>query len=228
MSNDRYALEIDIGVLILPALIWAEEIAPPQPSETVPEFLAEVIEDVHHRGEDAIPPDVKQRVRRMLRHGKYRPSGRGKPASEFLLRAALRDEFPLVNCPVDVNNAISLASGLPGSVFDAAITGPRLLIRRGLPGEKYVFNRSGQEINLEDLLVVCRRVEASWVPCGNPVKDAMTTKVSPATRNVIAVLYAPADEPKERLAAWAARYAELLQRECGAHSAGYQVVDARD
>ena len=67
----------------------------------------------------------------MLRHGAYKPSGRGKPASEFLLHAALRGEFPLVHGPVDANNAISLASGLPGSIFDADLTGPRLFLRHG-------------------------------------------------------------------------------------------------
>jgi len=160
----------------------------------------------------------------MLRYGKYRPSGRGKPASEFLLRAAVQGEFPLVNCPVDVNNAISLDSGLPGSIFDADIAGRRLLLRRGLPGEKYVFNRSGQEIDLEDLLLVCRMTESGWSPCGNPVKDAMVTKITEATRDVIAVLYAPADEPEDELAGWAARYAELLAEQCGAQNTGYQVI----
>ena len=160
----------------------------------------------------------------MLRYGKYHPSGRGKPASEFLLRAALQGEFPLVNCPVDVNNAISLASGLPGSIFDSDITGRRLLLRRGLPGEKYVFNRAGQEIDLEDLLLICRLTESGWTPCGNPVKDAMATKITEGTRNIIAILYAPTDEPVERLAGWADRYAELLESECGAVRAGYDVV----
>jgi len=220
----EYLLELDGDLPVLPALIWAEEIAPPRPTETVPPFLREVIETARDRGEDAIPAELRRRVRRMLRYGKYRPSGRGKPASEFLLRAALQGEFPLVNCPVDVNNAISLASGLPGSIFDSDITGRRLLLRRGLPGERYVFNRSGQEIDLEDLLLVCRQTEAGWVPCGNPVKDAMETKITTATRNVIAVLYAPMDEPVERLTMWAARYAELLRSECGAARAGYEVI----
>ena len=225
MSESRYALEVAAGIPVLPALIWAEGITPPQPPDTAPEFLADVTAQARELGADAIPADIKRRVRQMLRHGKYHPSGRGKPASEFLLRAALRDEFPLVNCPVDVNNTISLASGLPGSIFDADITGPRLYLRRGSRGERYVFNRSGQEIDLEDLIVVCRNTDAGWVPCGNPVKDAMATKITPVTKNIIAVLYAPADEPKPRLATWANRYAKLLKTACGAAESDYFIVD---
>ncbi len=224
MDEGRYTLEFAEDMPVIAGIIWAEEIAPPRPTESAPEFLSSVIARAQKLGEDAIPAETRRRVRRMLRYGKYRPSGRGKPASEFLLRAALQENFPLVNCPVDVNNAISLASGLPGSIFDADVAGRRLLLRRGRPGEKYVFNRAGQEIDLEDLLLVCRLTESGWSPCGNPVKDAMETKISEATRNVVAVLYAPADEPVERLTGWADRYAELLGSECGAARSGYGIV----
>jgi DNA/RNA-binding domain of Phe-tRNA-synthetase-like protein len=163
----------------------------------------------------------------MLRYGCYKPAGRGKPASEFLLRAALSDSFPLVNGPVDVNNAISLASGLPGSIFDADLSGTELLLRRGLPGESYVFNPAGQVIDLEDLIVVCRREGESWAPCGNPVKDAIATKIRPETQNVVAVLYAPAGESIAFVETWAGRYAELLRAHCQACAVGFKTVASR-
>jgi len=62
-----------------------------------------------------------------------------------------------------------------------------------------------------------------WEPCGNPVKDSMATKIRSETRDVVAVLYAPADEPIDSLARWASRYAELLARECGASQAASRV-----
>ena len=223
MKTD-YRLEIASDIPVLPALIWAEETSPPRPAKGTPEFLGSVIAQVQELGADAIPAEIRRRVRRMLRYGKCHANGRNKPASEFLLHMALQGKFPLINCPVDVNNAISLASGLPGSIFDAAITGHHLLLRRGLPGEKYVFNRSGQEINLEDLLVVCRKTDTGWKPCGNPVKDAMVTKITDNTRNIVAILYAPADEPMGRLTGWANRYAGLLKTECGAERSGYTLV----
>jgi DNA/RNA-binding domain of Phe-tRNA-synthetase-like protein len=177
-------------------------------------------------GRSPVSSAVQQEVRAMLRHGAYKPSGRGKPASEFLLHAALRGEFPLVHGPVDANNAISLASGLPGSIFDADLTGPRLFLRHGLQGEAYVFNASGQSIDLEDLVVVCRAGAGGWEPCGNPVKDSMATKVRADTRNVIGVLYAPRSLGTAFAMLWAERFAELLAVSCCARAVGFRSPEA--
>jgi len=130
---------------------------------------------------------------------------------------------------VDANNAVSLAWGYPASVFDLKKTGMELFLRRGRPGESYVFNPSGQVIDLEDLVVVCRRGHGAaegWESCGNPVKDAMATKVFEDARDVAAVVYAPISEPAADLEACAERFAALLQSECGAASSGYRVVSA--
>ena len=227
MPDLAYRLELDATLSpspVLPALIWAEGIEPPRPTEAAPDFLCEILARAQAKGEEFIPAERRARVRKILRHGHYQPSGRGRPASEFLLKAALEKSFPLVSGPVDVNNAISLASGLPGSIFDADLSGSQLLLRRGLPGESYVFNPAGQAIDLEDLLVVCRRAAVGWEPCGNAVKDAMATKVRESTRRVVAVLYAPPDEPPGSLDAWAARYVEHLRSHCGAREAGFCVV----
>ena len=186
-------------------------------------MLAERISRAEQAGEDAVPLDVRQRVRRMLRHGKYKPSGRGKPASEFLLRAALNGSFPNVNGPVDVNNAISLESGFPGSIFDAELSGTELLLRRGTAGESYVFNPTGQSIDLEDLLLVCRYAASGWEPCGNPVKDSMLTKIRLNTRSAVAILYLPVDEPRASAEHWAGLYAGLLKSHCRAQAVGFRV-----
>ena len=227
-SSERYALTVDSALpegICRPALIWATSIDAPEPSEQLAGFATALIHRVAQAGESFIPLERRQLVRRMLRHGKYRPSGRGKPSSEYLLRAALAGSFPAVNGPVDVNNTISLESGFPASIFDVALCGRELLLRHGLAEESYVFNKAGQSIDLEDLLVVCRRDDAAWVPCGNPVKDSMSTKISSATTDVIAVLYVPADEPMSLTEQWACSFAELLQQVCGAVSTGYLVVD---
>jgi len=194
MTETQVRLEADPALApcpVLPALIWAEGIDPPRPTETTPEELDELLRRVRAAGEEFVPAEMRQRVRKMLRFGVYKPSGRGKPASEFLLRAALSDSFPLVNGPVDVNNIVSLESGLPGSIFDSAISGRHLVIRRGSPDESYVFNPSGQSIGLQDLLLVCRQTD-----------------------------YAPADEPADSVERWASRYTELLGSLCGAERVG--------
>jgi len=226
---EAYRLILDPGLApsqVRPALVWAEGLNLAGAAGSMAPLLEAAIAAARDLGDAYIPPEVRRRVRDMLRHGRYKPTGRGKPASEFLLGAALQGSFPRVNCPVDVNNWISLESGFPGSIFDAARSGRRLLIRYGQPGERYVFNPSGQLIELEDLLVVCRRTESGWEPCGNPVKDAMATKVGPATRDVLAVLYAPTSTPPEQVDVWARRYAHALNAHCGAHEVGYHVVDA--
>jgi len=231
MDGTGYRLEQDPSLdptPVLPALIWAEGIEAPATTAASSEPLNELLDRVRATGETFVPEEMRRRVRGMLRFGTYKPSGRSKPASEFLLRAALADAFPLVNGPVDANNLVSLESGLPGSIFDAALSGQHLMIRRGLPGESYVFNPSGQTIDLQDLLLVCRSTVDGWRPCGNPVKDSMATKIRSETRDVVAVLYAPTDESVDSVERWAARYAERLERLCGASTVGYRVgFDAR-
>src|SRR3954469_9551184 len=61
---------------------------------------------------------VRAAVRDLLRHGGYKPTGRGKPASEYLIRAAAEGGLGSINAAVDACNAVSLHSGLPISVID--------------------------------------------------------------------------------------------------------------
>ena len=67
-----------------------------------------------------------------------------------------------------------------------------LLLRRGKPGETYVFNAGGQTIDLTDLLCVCRAAPEGFVPTANPVRDSMATKLFPGAPRAAAFIYAPA------------------------------------
>jgi DNA/RNA-binding domain of Phe-tRNA-synthetase-like protein len=218
-----HSLAVDPDLRLRAALVWARGLAGCTKTEEAPAYLRGLLERVRVAGESFLSPELKAAVRGMLRYGKYKPAGRSKPSSEYLLSAALEGDFPLVNSAVDANNAVSLEWGYPASVFDAAKTGAELLLRRGEPGESYVFNPSGQIIDLEDLVVVCRRAHdgEAWEPCGNPVKDAMATKVFEDARDIVAVVYAPISEPRERLESCASRYRELLVSECMAEDAGF-------
>jgi DNA/RNA-binding domain of Phe-tRNA-synthetase-like protein len=225
-----YSLSLEPSLNIRAALVWAAGLPGCPKSGGPSPYLAELLERVRAAGESFLPPERKAAVRGMLRYGGYKPAGRAKPSSEYLLAAALEGGFPLVNAPVDANNAISLEWGYPASVFDAAKTGSEILLRRGVAGESYVFNPSGQEIGLEDLIVACRRGAAgsggAWEPCGNPVKDAMAAKVFEDAGDVVAVVYAPATDPRDRLESCAARFRELLLSECGAEESGYLIMEA--
>lgn len=214
-------------------LLWAEGLPSCPTREGPSAYLADLLARVKSLGEAFLSPDRKAAVRAMLRFGSYKPAGRAKPSSEYLLASALDGSFPFVNGPVDANNAVSLEWGYPASIFDADLVGGELLARRGAAGESYVFNRSGQTIDLSDLLLVCRRREGyaapdgrfpGWEPCGNPVKDAMATKVFEACRRAVATVYAPASEPQANLAACAERFAGLLKEDCGAAEVGYRIL----
>jgi len=166
--------------------------------------------DLH--GADAPAPvarseELRGAVRDLLRHGGHKPTGRGKPSSEYLLRAATEGELPRINTAVDACNAVSLHSGLPISVVDLdKARGP---FRIGLPepGAEYVFNPSGQTLSLRGLLCL---FDAQG-PCANAVKDAQRTKTDAATTRTLSVIWGTDafEQHLERSAAW---YRELLER----------------
>ncbi len=139
-----------------------------------------------------IPGPVKTAVRALLRFGGYKPSGRGRPASESLLKALAEDRYRQIHPVVDVLNRLSLESGLPISVLDADAVGPRWSFRLGGPGESYVFNPSGQELNLQGLMVLANPTGA----VGSPVKDSQRTKVHSQTARFLIVVWGTAVLPE--------------------------------
>lgn len=135
-------------------------------------------------------------VRNLLRHGNYRPTGRAKPASEYLLRVALEGQVPRINLLADLNNLVSLRTLLPISIVDLDRAGEdSFRVRHGRPGEQYVFNPSGQVLVLEDLILVATRNGDR--PIATPVKDCQDTKTDGATIRALAVIYGPAHLEEE-------------------------------
>jgi DNA/RNA-binding domain of Phe-tRNA-synthetase-like protein len=128
---------------------------------------------------------VRKAVRDLLRQRGYRPTGRGKPSSEYLLGAAAEGRLASINAVVDAGNAVSLHSGLPISIVDLDRCTPPLRIDVPEPGTSYVFNRGGQEIDVGGLLCL---FDAQG-PCANAVKDAQRTKTDATTRRVLAVVW---------------------------------------
>lgn len=125
-----------------------------------------------------------QGVRAMLRAGGFRPSGRNRPAHEFLSRVC--GGVATISNVVDVNNIVSLTHRLPASVIDAVVSEGSLVIREGEAGERYVFNRSGQELDLEGLLIVC---SATGAPIASPVKDSLVAHVTERTSAIVFCAY---------------------------------------
>lgn len=148
---------------------------------------------------------VKAMVRDLFRHRGYKPTGRGKPASEYLVGAAEAGRLDSINAAVDACNVVSLHSGLPISVIDLdRATGP---FRIDVPedGAEYVFNASGQSIRLSGLLCL---FDAEG-PCANAVRDSQRTKTHDGTTRTLSVIWAPVSlsDRRDRAVAW---YQEVL------------------
>ncbi len=126
-------------------------------------------------------------VRSLLRAGGYKPSGRGKPSSEYLVRAAAEGPLPTINPSVDILNVVSLVSGIPISVVDMDLVNGPLSVRNGDEGAEYVFNQSGQTIRVAGLL--CLHDKDG--PCANAVKDSQRTKTHEGTTRTLTWLWAP-------------------------------------
>lgn len=121
----------------------------------------------------------------MLRFGGYKPTGRGKPASEYLVRAAEDGSLGPINVAVDACNVVSLHSGFPISVVDAERSRPPFRIAVAEPGARYVFNRTGQEIDLGGLVCLFDAEGA----CANAVKDSQRTKTHEHTTSTVSVIW---------------------------------------
>src|SRR5438094_2841596 len=149
---------------------------------------------------------VREAVRALLRHGGFKPTGRSKPASEYLLAAARDGRLAPINPAVDVCNAVSLHSGLPVSVVDLGRAKPPLRVGVAPAGASYVFNASGQVIDLGGLLCL---FDADG-PCANAVKDAQRTKTGPETRRTLSLIWGTISLPG-RAAETESWYRMLLQ-----------------
>lgn len=153
---------------------------------------------------------LRAAVRDLLRHGGYKPTGRGKPASEYLLRAAGDGSLGPINLAVDACNAVSLHSGFPISVVDLDLVQPPYRIAIASPGESYVFNSANQEIDLAGLLCL---YDANG-PCANAVKDSQRTKTHASTQRTLSVVWGCASYA-QRVAEVTEWYRQVLQ-EAGA------------
>ncbi len=129
--------------------------------------------------------NVREAVRNLLRHGGFKPAGRSKPASEYLIKAASDNALSSINLAVDACNVISLHSGLPISVVDLDRTHGPLRVRIAPAGATYVFNASGQSIDLSGLLCL---FDAEG-PCANAVKDAQRTKTTVETLRTLSLIW---------------------------------------
>ncbi len=172
--------------------------------------------------EDAVVPwhsddGVRESVRSLLRQHGFKPTGRSKPASEYLLKAVREGLLSTINLAVDLCNVVSLHSGLPISVVDLDQAREPFHVRVAPAGASYVFNASGQTMDVAGLPCL---FDADG-PCANAVKDAQRTKTGPATRRTMSLIWGTNALPG-RAASVEAWYRAMLQ----GHGATTQAVES--
>ncbi|RME23804.1 MAG: hypothetical protein D6798_12795 [Deltaproteobacteria bacterium] len=144
---------------------------------------------------------VRAAVRDLLRHGGFKPTGRSRPASEYLRKAVEKGWLApdrTINPAVDTCNAVSLHSGLPISVVDADRARPPWRIGICPAGTAYVFNPAGQVIDIGGLL----SLHDAQGPCGGPVKDSQRTKTHDGTTRTLTVIWGTRALPGRAAEAW--------------------------
>jgi DNA/RNA-binding domain of Phe-tRNA-synthetase-like protein len=191
---------------LLKARAFVTELKKPLGDIASPEWLIDLLRI------DATTPvkrseELRTAVRDMLRVGGYKPTGRGKPASEYLVRTAEEGGIRSINVAVDACNVVSLHSGFPISVIDLDLATEPLHIAVAGAGVAYVFNASGQEIDVNGLLCV----HDAQGPCANAVKDSQRTKTRPETTKTLSVIWGSKGFEAELDAAYDF-YSEILTR----------------
>jgi DNA/RNA-binding domain of Phe-tRNA-synthetase-like protein len=128
---------------------------------------------------------LRAAVRDVLRHAGFKPTGRSKPSSEYLLRAHAEGALRPINCAVDLGNWVSFCSGFPISVVDAASLSAPLRVAAAQSDASYVFNASGQSIDVAHLSCL----HDAHGACANAVKDAQRTKTGPETTETLSLIW---------------------------------------
>ena len=133
-------------------------------------------------------PDSQAQIRDMLRHGGFSPSGRNKPAHEYLHKAIDKGWFTPtsgINAAVDCCNVVSLHGALPISVVDTAKIEGKLQIRLCPKECTYPFNPSGQVLKAGGLI-------ALWDehgPSATPVKDSQRSKTDDNSTETLSIIW---------------------------------------
>ncbi len=176
-------------------IVYAEQVRPEGASPHLSDLIEIRLSSLSN-GLSQEQDTFRMQVRDIFRNGKFKPTGRAKPASEYLLRAASELRFPRINLLVDCCNYLSIASLLPISIWDIDRSkSSSFNFRLGFSEEEFVFNEAGHVISHHDLIVGCAvGDEDSGVPIVNAVKDSMATKTTDSTTHVAAAIYAPLND----------------------------------
>jgi DNA/RNA-binding domain of Phe-tRNA-synthetase-like protein len=145
---------------------------------------------------------------------------RTRPSSEALLRRALQGKpFPRILNAVDLCNLCAVRFLLPIGLYDADLIRGAVVLRRGGPGEAYQGIRK-DEVHLEGRPALCDEEG----PFGNPTSDSLRTSVTPETRALLMVIFAPAGYPRPRMESHVTESQRLMEQHLGGAAGAAAVV----
>ncbi len=180
--------------------------------------LAALYPDGHYSGDETL-----QKVRRLYHRLGVDPT-RWRPSPEALVRRVVTGrELYQVNTAVDVINWCSLETRLPYGLYDAAHISGDVVFRLGRAGETYkgirkdILTAGGKPILADDL-----------GPFGSPTADSERTMVRLETKELLVVVFGPAEVSEAEVARATRLAREGLMRWCGAQVAGEWWVEASE
>jgi DNA/RNA-binding domain of Phe-tRNA-synthetase-like protein len=152
------------------------------------------------------PPAESAAVRTMYKKVGIDPT-KTRPSNEALLRRVRRgDMLPRINSAVDIVNWCSLEFQLPYGLYDASKISGDVTMRLGADSEKYAGIRK-DDVNVGGRITVAD----SLGPFGNPTSDSARTMVTPASTELLVVIYAPVEIAKPQLERVVEKTAERMQ-----------------
>ena len=184
-----FTLAPELASIVRPGLIWWIGATVVQHESRLDPLLAEAEAKVR-----ISPPAESATVRTMYKKVGIDPT-KTRPSNEALLRRVRKgDTIPRINSAVDIVNWCSLEFQLPYGLYDSSKITGAVTMRRGLEGEKYAGIRK-DEVNVGGRITIVD--EAG--PFGNPTSDSSRTMVTPATTELMIVVYGPIEIPKAQL-----------------------------
>jgi DNA/RNA-binding domain of Phe-tRNA-synthetase-like protein len=178
-----FTLAAELASIVRPATIWWTGATVVLHEHRLDPLLAEAEARVR-----ISPPAESAAVRTMYKKVGIDPT-KTRPSNEALLRRVRKgDTIPRINSAVDIVNWCSLEFQLPYGLYDAAKIHGAVTMRRGAEGEKYAGIRK-DEVNVGGRITVAD----DQGPFGNPTSDSARTMVTPATTELLVIIYAPAE-----------------------------------
>ncbi|HTG90292.1 MAG TPA: phenylalanine--tRNA ligase beta subunit-related protein [Vicinamibacterales bacterium] len=212
------SLAPELGSIVRPGVIWWNGATVVLHEHRLDSLLAEAEAKVR-----ISPPAESLSVRTMYKKVGIDPT-KTRPSNEALLRRVRKgDAIPRINSAVDVVNWCSLEFQLPYGLYDASKISGAVAMRIGAEGEKYPGIRK-DEVNVGGRITVADDIGAF----GNPTSDSARTMVTPATTDLLVIVYAPAQVARTQVERVLSATAERVALAVGGSLSALLVLDDHD